>query len=218
MKYKTAWVTAHSLGLLQCRVCNLLSQRPTHLTRYDVLYCPRCKARLHLPEQSRSIEITWALLLAAAILYIPANTLPIMSFITLGNGKPDTILSGVYRLWEAGQWPLAVIVFSASIVVPLVKLVTLSFLLISMQLQSRWRQRDRMILYKFTDYIGRWSMVDIFVISILTGLVKFGNIATVEANAGSLSFAAVVVLTMLAARTLDEHLIWDIPQLPIEHS
>ena len=160
--------------------------------------------------RTNSIEVTWALLIAATILYIPANVLPIMSVYMLGSGQPDTIVSGVFHLWDSGQWPLALIVFFASIVVPLMKLITLSFLLITIQRQSRWRQQERMRLYQIIEYLGRWSMVDVFVIAILVGLVQFGNLARVEANAGSFSFAIVVVLTMLAARTLDEHLIWDI--------
>lgn len=202
--------TALEAGLLQCRICGCLSHPPAHADKHTVMSCPRCGAHLHLHGHSNSIEVTWALLIASAILYIPANTLPIMSVYMLGSGQPDTIISGVFHLLESGQWPLALIVFMASIVVPLLKLITLSFLLISIQMKSRWRQRDRMILYKITEYVGRWSMVDVFVISILVGLVQFGNFARVEANAGSFSFAAVVVLTMFAARTLDEHLIWDI--------
>lgn len=160
--------------------------------------------------RANSIEVTWALLIAAMILYIPANVLPIMSAYKLGLGQPDTIVSGVFYLWATGQWPLALIVFAASVVVPLMKLITLSFLLITIQWKSSWRQQERMRLYHIIEYLGRWSMVDIFVIAILIGLVQFGNLARVEANAGSFSFAAVVVLTMLAARTLDEHLIWNI--------
>ena len=156
-----------------------------------------------------SIEVTWALLIAAVILYIPANTLPIMSYYKLGSGQPDSIVSGVFHLLEAGQWPLALVIFGASVVVPLMKLITLSFLLISIQLKSRWRQQERLRLYKIIESVGRWSMVDVFVIAILIGLVQFGNLARVDANAGSLSFAAVVILTMFAARTLDAHLIWD---------
>jgi paraquat-inducible protein A len=118
-------------------------------------------------------------------------------------------VSGVFRLLNSGQWPLALVVFIASVVIPLMKLITLTFLLISIQFQSRWRQSDRMRLYKVIEYVGRWSMVDVFVIAILVGLVQFGTFARVEANIGSISFAAVVVLTMFAARTLDAHLIWD---------
>lgn len=174
------------------------------------MHCPRCGARLRWRQHSNSIEVTWALLIAAILLYVPANMMPVMSVYMLGAGQPATIIGGVYHLLEAGQWPLALIVFVASIVVPLLKLFTLSFLLISIQLRSKWRQYDRMRLYRITEYVGRWSMVDVFVIAILTGLVQFGNLARVDANAGSFSFAAVVVLTMFAARTLDEHLIWDV--------
>lgn len=197
---------------LLCRVCGCLSRAPVELKRFEVMRCPRCGARMTCAQHSNSVEVTWALLIAAAILYVPANALPIMSVYMLGAGQPDTIITGVYHLLEAGQWPLALIVFVASIVVPLLKLFTLSFLLISIQQRSRWRPRDRMRLYRITEYVGRWSMVDVFVIAILTGLVQFGNLARVDANLGSLSFAAVVVLTMLAARTLDEHLIWDVTQ------
>lgn len=199
-----------SARLLQCRTCGCLSHAPPTLAPRAALFCPRCGGRIRLREHSNSIEVTWALLIAAMILYIPANLMPVMSVYMLGAGQPDTILSGVYHLLEAGQWPLALIVFVASIVVPLLKLCTLSFLLISIQWRSTWRQADRMRLYRITEYVGRWSMVDVFVIAILTGLVQFGNLARVDANAGSFSFAAVVVLTMFAARTLDEHLIWDV--------
>ncbi|QLQ32581.1 MAG: paraquat-inducible protein A [Candidatus Thiothrix singaporensis] len=174
------------------------------------MFCPRCRAPIHLQEHNNSVEVTWALLIASAVLYIPANLLPVMSVYMLGQGQPSTIVGGVLQLLEAGQWPLAVIVFVASVFVPLLKLFAISFLLISIQRRSRWRPHERMLLYKVTEYIGRWSMVDVFVIAILTGLVQFGTFAHIDANVGTLSFATVVVLTMFAARTLDAHLIWDI--------
>ena len=196
-------------NFLQCRVCGCLSQRPEKPGRYDVLYCPRCGEKMKT-GRNNSIEVTWALLIAAAIMYIPANLMPVMSVYMLGSGQPDTIISGALHLLEAGQWPLALLIFVASIVVPLLKLFALGFLLVTMQMKSGWRQRDRVFLYRMTEYIGRWSMVDVFVIAILAGLVQFGNLVRVETNAGTLSFAAVVVLTMIAAHTLDEHLIWDV--------
>ena len=159
---------------------------------------------------NKSVELSWALLIAAAILYIPANLMPVMSVYMLGSGQPDTIISGALHLVQAGQWPLALLIFVASIVVPLLKLFSLGFLLITIQRGSSWQPHDRLFLYRLTEYIGRWSMVDVFVVAILTGLVQFGNLARIEANAGTFSFAAVVVLTMLAAHTLDEHLIWEI--------
>lgn len=193
--------------LLQCRVCNGLSRLPPHAGRYDVFYCPRCGERFKTGPNN-SIEVTWALLIASAILFIPANLLPVMSVYMLGAGQPDTIISGVLHLFYAGQWPLSLLIFLASIVVPLLKLFALGLLLVTMQRRSVWRQHDRVLLYRVTEYVGRWSMVDVFVVAILTALVQFGNLARVEANAGTFSFAAVVVLTMLAAHTLDEHMIW----------
>ncbi|MEZ5447592.1 MAG: paraquat-inducible protein A [Thiolinea sp.] len=203
-------------SLLHCRVCGCLSQRPAHVRRRDALHCPRC-GEIFRFGPNRSVEITWALLIAAAILYIPANLMPVMSVYMLGAGQPDTIISGAMHLLQAGQWPLALLIFVASIVVPLLKLFALGFLLITIQRGSRWRPHDRVLLYRLTEYIGRWSMVDVFVVAILTALVQFGNLARVEANAGTFSFAAVVVLTMLAAHTLDEHLIWEIRPTNDEH-
>ncbi len=170
--------------------------------------CSRCGARLtfRLPN---SVGRTWALLIAAAILYVPANTLPVMSVVMLGRGEPDTILSGVMHLIEADLWPLALIVFIASIFVPLLKLAVLTWLVLSVQLGSRWRPLDRTRLFRITEFVGRWSMVDIFVIAILAALVQFGNLANIAAGPGSLSFAAVVVLTMFAASSFDPRLIWD---------
>ncbi|MGB5613366.1 MAG: paraquat-inducible protein A, partial [Sedimenticolaceae bacterium] len=121
----------------------------------------------------------------------------------------DTILSGVEYLLLHGMWPLALIVFVASVLVPVVKIAILAYLLISVQLRSRFRPMDRMRLYRFTEFVGRWSMVDIFVVTLLVALVDLGNVALIEAGPGALLFAGVVVLTMLAARTFDPRLIWD---------
>nr|CAA6812783.1 MAG: Paraquat-inducible protein A [uncultured Thiotrichaceae bacterium] len=202
-------VLAGGRDFLHCRVCGCLSRKPDALGQYDVVYCPRCGAKIKTGFNN-SIEVTWALLIAAAILYIPANLMPVMSVYMLGSGQPDTIISGALHLVEAGQWPLALLIFVASIVVPLLKLFSLGFLLLTIQKRSVWRQRDRVLLYRATEYVGRWSMVDVFVIAILAGLVQFGNLVRVETNIGTLSFAGVVVLTMIAAHTLDEHLIWDV--------
>lgn len=160
------------------------------------------------------MQKTTALLIAAALLYIPANTLPVMSMVYLGAPQADTIMSGVFDLIEEGFWPLALIVFVASIIVPLLKLLMLSVLVASVALKSRWRPRDRTRIYRLTELIGRWSMVDIYVIAILVALVQFGNLATVHAGVGSMSFAAVVILTMFAANTFDPRLIWDAMEKP----
>ena len=172
------------------------------------LVCPRCGAELH-QRKPHSIGRTWALILAAYLLYLPANLLPIMNSTSLGYERSDTIISGVNYLIVSGMWPIALVVFFASILVPLLKLVVLTYLLVSVQRRSRWRPKDRARLYRATEGIGRWSMVDIYVVTILVALVQLGSVAKVEAAPGALFFAAVVVLTMFAAMTFDPRLIWD---------
>ena len=170
--------------------------------------CPRCGAALH-ERKPRSLERTWAWWIAAALCYVPANVLPIMKVTSLGRAQADTIMSGVVYLLVHGMWPLAVVVFTASVFVPLLKLLILLGLLISVHRDSSWRPVERTRLYRVTEAIGRWSMVDIFVVTILVALVRLGNLATVEAQAGAVFFGAVVVLTMLAAESFDPRLIWD---------
>ncbi len=193
--------------LVGCHTCGLLSRlRP--VPKGGHMLCPRCGAALHR-RKPNSIARSWALVLTAAILYIPANVFPVMTVISFGKGAPDTILSGVKHLIEADMWPLALLVFFASITVPVLKLLGLTYLLISVQRRSRWRPKDRTRLYRITELIGRWSMIDIFMISILVALVKLGSIATIEPGVGATSFAAVVILTILAAMSFDPRLIWD---------
>lgn len=198
-------LTADAAGLVSCHTCDLLCHRPPPGTHAR---CPRCGSPLHRRKPD-SLGRTWALLIASALLYIPANLLPIMTVVSMGRGQPDTILSGVIHLLASGMWPLALLVFFASIVVPLLKLVVLIYLLLSVRYRSHWRPRDRTRLFRFTEWVGRWSMVDIFVITILIALVKLGELATIQANAGATAFGAVVVLTMFAAHTFDPRLIWD---------
>ena len=143
------------------------------------------------------------------VLYLPANLLPMMQVTSLGQTRSDTILSGAEFLLASGMWPLALIVFVASILVPFVKMAILVYLLISVQFGSRFRPLDRTRLYRLTEFVGRWSMVDIYVVAILVALVNLGNIAAIRAGPGALFFGAVVVLTMFAARTFDPRLIWD---------
>jgi paraquat-inducible protein A len=192
-----------SLRYASCHDCRLLCRLPAH----DA-HCPRCGATLH-PRKPRSIERTWAWWIAAALCYLPANLLPILKVTSLGRAQADTILSGVESLLLLGMWPLAVVVFTASIVVPVLKLAILFVLLVSVQRGWRWRPLERTVLYRITEVIGRWSMVDIFVVTILVALVHLGNIASVEAQPGAVFFGAVVVLTMLAAESFDPRLIWD---------
>jgi paraquat-inducible protein A len=200
--------TAREMGLIACHFCHTLSKNPSNLPKNRQLRCPCCHSVLH-SRIPNSLSQTTALLFAALFLYIPANILPIMTVIFQGVGEPDTIMGGVLHLLEGGMWPLALIVFIASIVVPVLKLVVLSGLLLSIRFRSKWNPVERTRLYRIMEFIGRWSMVDIFVIAILVALVQFGNTASIYPGLGALSFAAVVILTMLAAHTFDPRLIWD---------
>jgi len=156
-----------------------------------------------------SVQRTWALLLTAIVCYIPANVYPIMTVVRFGRGQPDTITSGVVHLAEEGQWPIALLVLFASVVVPVLKIVVLAYLLVAVQLKWRTRTSERARLYRVIDVIGRWSMIDIFMISILVALVRLGTIATVTPGLGAAFFAGVVLSTMFAAITFDERLLWD---------
>ena len=170
--------------------------------------CPRCGAGLHR-RKPNSVQRCWALVVAATVLYIPANLLPIMTVIYFGSGHPDTILSGVQSLIAAQMWPVAILVFFASITVPVLKLGGLTYLLVSVQRRSPRRRRDRTRLYRIIEGVGRWSMVDIFMISLLAALVQLGTVADIRAELGAVAFAAVVVITMMASESFDPRLIWD---------
>jgi paraquat-inducible protein A len=150
------------------------------------------------------------LVLAAVLLYLPANLLPVMHTTSWGRVQSDTIMSGVIYFAQTGSWPIALVIFVASIVVPLAKLLILSFLMLTVQRRSRWRPVDRTRLYRVTEVIGRWSMLDVYVVTILVALVNLGNLASIEAGPGAVFFAAVVVITMFAAAGFDPRLIWDV--------
>jgi paraquat-inducible protein A len=193
---------------LSCDVCELVVRPRDAVRDGHRLRCPRCTDVLHR-RKPMSVQRTWALLIAAVVCYIPANLLPIMSVTSLGRSQSDTIFSGVSFMLDHGMWPLAVVIFTASIFVPLLKLLSLGFLLVSVQLRSAWRPRERTRLYRVVEAIGRWSMVDVYVVTILVALVRLGNLASVQAELGAVFFCAVVVLTMLAAMSFDPRLIWD---------
>ena len=197
--------TSARLGMLACHACGLLSRRPSD-SRH--VRCRRCGARLHTRKPD-SIARTWAYLIAAGIMYAPANVLPIMETSSLFGTQSDTIMSGVVYLWVSGSWPLALVVFVASIVVPLLKLMALTILVISVQRRSRWRPQQRTRLYRLIEGVGRWSMLDIYVVTILVALVHIQAFASISAGPGAIAFAAVVVMTMLASMSFDPRLIWD---------
>jgi paraquat-inducible protein A len=188
-----------------CDTCGLVT-RTTPGTR-----CSRCGFRLH-DRIPGSIERTWAFAIAAVVLYIPANVYPVLTVVRMGAGEPSTILGGVKELLDLGMWPLAALVFFASVAVPVLKLIGLGILLISTHTGSGWALHDRTVLYRIVDAIGRWSMIDIFMESILVALVQFGTLASVYPGPGAIAFAAVVILTMLAARSFDPRLMWDSAQ------
>ncbi|WP_194789059.1 paraquat-inducible protein A [Pseudomonas sp. UFMG81] len=200
-------------GILVCGECHELNRREAGASSQT---CTRCGAVVH-ERRPNSIVRTWALLIAAMILYIPANVLPIMTVSALGQGSPDTIMSGVITLMKHGMLPIAAVVFIASILVPTFKLVGIALLLYSVQRHQPLSARQRILMYRFIEFIGRWSMLDIFVIAILVAVVNFGRIASVEANLGAVAFATVVILTMLAALTFDPRLIWDNTESDDDH-
>jgi len=201
--------TAQNAGLISCHSCHLLCKRAK---RSADMVCPRCGAHLH-DRKPNGIARTWALVLAAIIFYIPANVLPITIVISLGKAQSDAIMSGVIYFIKTGMWPIALVIFVASVFVPLLKLLILIFLLISVQRKSSWRQQDRTRLYRITEIIGRWSMVDIFVVTILVALVHLGGLATIHAGPGAIFFGAVVVTTIFAAMSFDPRLIWDAEEI-----
>ena len=193
--------TARSLGLTRCHDCGLLVAASRTIW-------PRCGERVHLRKPD-SLGRTTALVLAALVLYLPANLLPITVTTAIGTRQADTILSGVIYFMQTGSWEIAAVILIASVFVPFAKLVILILLLVSVRFRWRWRPRDRTVLYRLTELVGRWSMVDIYVVTILVALVRLGAVATIEAGPAAVYFAAVVVLTMFAAESFDPRLIWD---------
>ena len=196
---------ALSQGFWTCLGCRNLVRAP----QADSCLCPRCGARMH-GRVDGSIMLTWALTITGALLLIPANVLPVMTVIYLGSGDPSTIVGGTLELYHAGLWGIALIVFVASIAVPVMKLVGL--VILCLIVQRRWdvSPRQAMRIYRVVNAIGRWSLLDLFMISILVALVDMGAIAEVAAGAGSTAFATVVVVTMLAVRAFDPRLVWDV--------
>jgi paraquat-inducible protein A len=205
---KVQYASAKSLGLVSCHDCHLLSRWPQPAPGQSA-FCPRCGATLH-QRRPNSIAYTWALVIAAMIFYIPANVLPMTVTSALGATQADTIMSGVIYFIHSGSWEIAMVIFVASIFVPFMKFMVLIYLLLSVQFKSIKRPKDRTRLYQLTEAIGRWSMLDIYVVTILIALVKLGILADIEAGPAVIYFAAVVVVTMLAAESFDPRLIWDV--------
>ncbi len=193
---------------LYCQTCHLACLPPTSTRADTELICPRCGEKLmfRIPE---SLSKTGAYLLAAAILYIPANLFPMTRITSLGQVETDTILSGVAYFMAEGLWFIAAVIFIASILVPLFKLVSLTGLLISIHRRSAWRPVERTRLFQLVERVGRWSMVDVFVITVMLALVQAGGLVSVEIGPGAIYFTLVVILTMRATHCFDPRLIWD---------
>lgn len=198
--------TAASQGLTGCHTCGLVNR----LDNEGGGYCRRCGESLHarLPH---SLQRTWALLVASAVMYIPANVYPIMTTTSLGQSTPSTIIEGVVELIQMGSWPIAMVIFVASVIVPVGKLGALTWLCLVVKRSDELNAGTRTRLYRLTEFIGRWSMVDVFVVAILVALIRAGSLMSITPGPAALAFATVVILTMLAAMTFDPRLIWDTP-------
>lgn len=205
---------AVDLGVIGCRTCGLVCRNVPGDVELDgdgvgdAMACPRCGSTLRR-RKTNSYARTWALLSAGFLLYIPANVLPIMRTASLGDVDDNTIISGVVELWLKGSPELAVIVFTASILVPMLKFFALSMLLISSQRGSDWARPQRAKLFRLVEFIGYWSMLDVFVVALLTALVRFSVLSRVEPLPGVIFFGLTVVLTMFASISFDPRLIWD---------
>jgi paraquat-inducible protein A len=193
--------TAREAGLVTCLSCRLLSPRARTA-------CPRCGATLR-PRKPESRERTWALLATAVILYIPANVLPVMRVVNFGKAQADTLMGGVVHFSRSGEWHLALIIFTASVLVPILKITVLVFLLLVEHRMVAWDPLQRARLYRLTELVGRWSMVDIFVVSLMVAVVELGSLASIAPGPGAVAFALMVVATMLAALSFDPRLVWD---------
>jgi paraquat-inducible protein A len=192
-------------GLQSCEACGLLS-RPA--PGEEEGRCPRCGEELAFRKPA-SLQRTWAYLLAAAVCYLPANVLPVLTTTTATGTDSDTILQGVVLLWSPTGWPLSLIVLVASIMIPSAKILALAYLLVTVQRGGVQSNGQRVRLYRTVELIGRWSMVDVFVDAFTAALVQLQPLMSVSPAPGLFFFAAVVVLTMLAVESFDPRLIWD---------
>lgn len=200
---------------LGCECCGLVSSiEPDEVSEaagagapVRPVHCPRCGHVLRW-RKPMSLQRTWAYLIAAAVLYVPANALPIMRTTQAFRDTPHTLLGGIAELWHDGAWGLAAIVFIASIAVPLMKIGALALLAWSVRQAPHWRRLERARVFGLIEAVGHWSMLDVYVVVLLAAMVRFGSVASAQPGPGLLAFAAVVVLTMLATQSFDARLIW----------
>ncbi len=194
-------ITASKAGYDVCHTCLALSPSSAE-------HCQRCGSHLHgrIPN---SLQRTVALLIAAVVLYFPANLFPIMTTDQFGSSVDSTIIGGVVLLWNMGSYPVALVILIASVLVPIGKILTVATLCWTVGRHQPISPRQRMTLYRATEFIGKWSMVDVFVVAILVALIQITGIIVIRPGGAALAFAGVVILTMLAAESFDPRLIWD---------
>ena len=205
-------------AVLSCASCGLVSANRLGPHRSDrIQRCPRCREPLEATEPL-AVQRTWACLGAAAVLYVPANALPIMGTTSGFRSEEHTLVGGIVDLWTSGSWFLAIVVFVASIVVPVGKIGVLALLAWSVRKAPEWRRIERARLFRLVEAVGHWSMLDVYVVVLLAATVRFGPLASATPGPGLLSFAAVVVFTMLATKAFDPKLIWQSPRADVPRS
>jgi len=197
-------LNAKDYGLAGCHTCGQVVEMHNH----DHAICPRCDSEVHYRKPD-SVNRAWAFLIAAFVMYIPANTEPMMRTTSLGSESGDTILSGVLYFLAHGDWPLAVVIFGASVMLPLLKMMAIAYILISVQRGDSHRKIENTRLYMLAEVLGKWSMLDIFVVGLMATLVQLGSLTTIAPGPACIAFAAVVILTMFAEMAFDPKLIWD---------
>lgn len=197
-------VTAKELGVIACRRC-------MQVWPQEVQRCSRCGKRL-VQRDTKSLQRVWALWLMGLICYIPANLYPMLQTRTLFSVQKDTIVGGAIELFEHGSYGVAIIILLASVVIPIAKFLAIAFLSISVVRASSVSKNQRQLLYEFVEYIGRWSMIDIFVVAILSSLVHLNVLVVINPGPASLFFALSVIFTMLSAQAFDTRMIWDAQQ------
>ncbi len=198
--------TAMKAGFMMCHDCGLLMDTKDIST--DTLICSRCHADVHF-RKTQSIAATWALLITATILFIPANLLPIMQVEFFGFTEYSTIMDGIIYFFHEKEYGIGLIIFVASVLVPLFKIIGLTIILLTIKFKWHHGLRHKTAMFRFIVFVGRWSMLDIFVIALMATLVNFGHFTNTVAAPAASYFAAVVVCTMFAAHTFDSRILWD---------
>ncbi|VAW68952.1 Paraquat-inducible protein A [hydrothermal vent metagenome] len=209
------FIRAKDRGLAACHTCGkVVKLANTHKLHVHKLHahkqqvCPRCRCDIHY-RKNDSVNRAWAFLISAFIMYIPANTEPIMHTQAFGQESSDTIISGVLYFLAHGDWPLALVIFSASVLLPLIKMISIAYILIMVQRGANVKKKENTKLYFLAEVMGRWSMVDVFVVALLVALVQMGALTSIQPGPAGIAFASMVILTMFSAMAFDPKLIWD---------